>query len=262
MKYFGSISLLVACFAFLSSSNVLVHGMPDAATTSASTPTASKESHSHTGNVIHDMLHGTSKSDTGKKDIINAMATHSTFAGTLKPVLKKLRLNKEEGVVLLNSLSKSVHWEDLVLILTVGWLSVPFLEIPYSKLPAQDHPPFRHTYLYMAADHLQQGARIALAVYAVDVIKMFCVGVGLDFCSMGHFPHAFAQTAYVVWLAVSYLDDDPLSGEEAARLSLYKSQFLSCLTYCLTESRRVLEKIFTAPLRQPPSRYLWACSDC
>jgi hypothetical protein len=85
-------------------------------------------------------------------------------------------VSKEEGKHLLQAISHMVHWEDLILILIAGWLVVPSIEFPYSKLPMNlknANVPFRKTYLYAVANHLQQVAKIALAVYTWTLFKCF-----------------------------------------------------------------------------------------
>ena len=129
------------------------------------------------------------------------MAEHSTLMGSLRPILRRIALSSEESAKLLAALGKLAHWEDLVLILCVGWGSVPMLQFPYSKL---SKIPFRQSTMGYMAEALQQIAKVALLIYVVDVFKVTCAGIGLDFCSMSNKPHAFAQSAYSVWLAYRF----------------------------------------------------------
>jgi small-conductance mechanosensitive channel len=195
-------------FLLLATDRVQVQGLPDiSGTASASSPSQSSSSSmpppvGDTGTdngFLHDLFYGT----PDKKQMMEEMVSHSTLAGSFKPAIRKLLVSKEEGKHLLQTISHMVHWEDLILILIAGWLVVPSMEFPYSRLPINLHNnvPFRKTYLYAVANHLQQVAKIALAVYIMDIVQMFCVGVGFEFCKFSKFPHFFAQAAYSLWAA-------------------------------------------------------------
>lgn len=145
-----------------------------------------------------------------------------TLAGSsLLPFLKRLFIPKDEFQALAETISKTVHWEDMMLMSLVGWLTVPSLRWPYQNLPVAIKPttPFGKSAMYILADNLQQIARIALLVYFVDIFKMVCIGLGFDFCKMSKFPHAFAQIAYTLWAARS------ISKAKKMALRKYVSQF-------------------------------------
>lgn len=132
-------------------------------------------------------------------DHVDEIMAGGTLAGSsLLPFIKRLLIPKEEFRALKETISKGVHWEDMVTMTVIGWLTVPTVQWPYQKLlPDLIKPkvPFRSTVMYVLANHLQQIARIALLVYFVDIFKMLCIGMGFDFCKMSKFPHAFAQIA-------------------------------------------------------------------
>jgi len=128
---------------------------------------------------------------------VEDMVRHSTFAGSFKPVIRRLLLSKAEASLLWKALKATTHWEDLALIVLVGWLSVPAMKFTYEH--SLSNKPFQRSKTYFVTDHLQQIARIAFVIYLVDIVKMICVGMGFDFCKMGAFPHAFAQSAYTLW---------------------------------------------------------------
>ena len=125
-----------------------------------------------------------------------------TLAGSsVLPFIKRLIIPKDEFQALKEAIGRGVHWEDMLMMTLLGWLTVPSLRWPYQHLPDIIKPatPFRSTVMFILADHLQQIARIALVVYFVDIFKMLCIGLGFDFCKMSKFPHAFAQIAYTCW---------------------------------------------------------------
>lgn len=144
----------------------------------------------------------TSNPTTPRSTIDDIMAGGTLAGSSFLPFVKRFILPKEEFHALMESISKAVHWEDMLLMTCIGWLVVPCIQYPYQHLPMlKDQTiPFRSTPLFMVADLLQQIARIALLVYFVDIFKMICIGVGFRFCRMSSFPHAFAQIAYTLWI--------------------------------------------------------------
>ena len=148
---------------------------------------------------------------------------YATLAGRPKPVLRTILFShsKQELSELLRSLSMIVHWQDLLILVALGWGTAPLLQLPYdlavkshavsSSKSTQDgsdksqneqhHRPYRRTIYYQLADHLQQVTKIAVAVYIVDVIKLLCIGLGWDVAKFAQLPHAFCQSAYAVWVA-------------------------------------------------------------
>jgi hypothetical protein len=164
-------------------------------------PVADTGSASGNGNRQHAWFEESKPSEaTLKAAKVKEMVEHVTLAGSLTPFVRRLFLSKEEFKHVLEIVSATVHWEDLTLILMLGWLSVPALKFPYEKLKVTTKP-FRQSYTFVVADLLQQVAKIALAVYLMDIVKLFCIGMGFDFCKMKEFPHAFAHAAYTLWLA-------------------------------------------------------------
>lgn len=128
-------------------------------------------------------------------------ASKKTLAGQGTAFIKRFILPKEDFQEMVQTIGKSVHWEDMMLMALIGWATVPSIRWPYQHNPViKPQTPFRKTAIFVIADHLQQIARIALLVYVVDVIKMLCIGFGFDFCEMSKFPHAFAQVSYTVWI--------------------------------------------------------------
>lgn len=163
---------------------------------------------------------------------------YTTLAGNLAPFLKRLRPKQDELTKLLTFVSNKVHVEDMMLMALLGWSLVPLMRVVYNLTsgqvmlqlrglsssnqdesdeedntyaPRKDLPrtqtstksekPFYSSRLFHITDHIQQLAKIALLVYVVDILKLFCVGMGFEVCEMNNFPHAFAQLAYTVWLA-------------------------------------------------------------
>jgi small-conductance mechanosensitive channel len=155
---------------------------------------------------------------------LEEMRRHATLAGSVRPLLQKLRLSSTELMILTRSIKAIAHWEDLAVILLLGWGTVPALQVPYQwwivrrrqnklrKGGTIDHPhhgggasyhrpSFSGSLLKVAGEHVQHVMKIALAVYAVDVVKMACIGIGVSVGgdALAHLPHCFAQSAYTIY---------------------------------------------------------------
>jgi len=128
-----------------------------------------------------------------------------------------------------HSLCTTIHWQDLVLLVALGWGTVPLLQLPYKAVLAtasssskdnnddsnkRKHrhlPPYRQSLFFQLADHLQQVSQIAVAVYLVDIVKLLFLALGWNNETNGFvvpankyfvsLPHAFCQCAYTVWAA-------------------------------------------------------------
>ena len=178
---------------------ILIHSMPPETKDGSASPTAATPTTSST--VFQDVQNTFSGATRSLKQLMQDMAGHSTLAGLGEPVIKKLHLSHEESTLLFQSLAKTVHFEDIVLIAAVGWLSVPAVQFPYQQLPprVRENLEYLYKYVHLCLDHVQQIAKIALLVYLVDIVKMICIGMGFEICKMDAFPHAFAQSAYILW---------------------------------------------------------------
>ena len=180
----------------------------------------------------------TSRAEAAADSVKNAMnmfseefRKYATLAGRPKPVLRSILFrshSKQDLSELMQSLRTAIHWQDLLLLVALGWGTVPLLQLPYdaaAKSPAvawwqggsgksgsqvdgsaknlneQQRIPYRRTIYYHIADHLQQVAKIAVAVYLVDVVKLLCIGMGWNVAKFAQLPHAFCQSVYAVWMA-------------------------------------------------------------
>jgi small-conductance mechanosensitive channel len=157
-----------------------------------------------------------------------ASSTTTTFAGrSQSSLISHFFLSKADVAQLWKTLTTSVHWEDLVLLAVIAWGSVPTVQkMPLIRLPRIKPPApvgeqqgrdkerieeeeeaketttgHHHWVVLLIADHVQQMAKIALAVYLVDAFKLTCIALGFEWVRRGNAPHAFAQSAYAVWIA-------------------------------------------------------------
>jgi len=71
---------------------------------------------------------------------------------------------------------------------------------PASRLPVVQ-PDYSKSYLHLFAVQVQECARIALAVYAADVLQMASIALGYRWCGSYPFSKVFAKSAYATWFA-------------------------------------------------------------
>lgn len=127
---------------------------------------------------------------------------HSTLAGSLHPLYHSFLLSQREAGLLWKTLKTTVHWQDMMLLMVAGWLTVPIAQMHYELMPSifrkrkPEKRDFRNTILFQFADHFQQITQIALAVYLVDILKLVCMAMGIQACKMEAFPHAVCQVRF------------------------------------------------------------------
>jgi hypothetical protein len=147
-----------------------------------------------------------------------------TLASTKQPICRRVLDSvtpKTENYVsvIRQSIQNMVHVEDITLLSFLGWMSVPIGQWIYEWLPSiipqyNNNLEFQKTLYYEIVDHGQQLARIALAVYCFDIVKLTLIGLGykipgmLPVTSMDNLidgsiatPHAFSHILYTIWIA-------------------------------------------------------------
>lgn len=146
----------------------------------------------------------------------------SALAGNIWPVIKKLVITPDKAKLMLTKTAEVIEWQDLVLIVFLGWFSVPLLRYPMENIVMsgdgamiQPKKRFRETVAFHVADHVSQIARLALLVYGVDVIKIFLTCMGFSFPHLQELPKTFAKVIYSLWVV--------------QRISKLKSHWISSL---------------------------------
>lgn len=134
---------------------------------------------------------------------------NSALAGNVWPVVQKLVITPEKAKLIATKTMEVVRWQDLALIIFLGWFTVPLLKVStdatimVTKNGGLDIPRKPNVYdstAFHVADALSQVAKIALLVYGVDIIKIFLTCMGFGFPHLNDMPHNFAKIAYILWL--------------------------------------------------------------
>ena len=132
---------------------------------------------------------------------------HSTLAGVVKRSATKMFITPEKVKAISNALNQVVQWEELLLIFTLGWLALPALQVPFDSmnlgsLRRRGRPKvFEETYFHLIFDHISQLAKLAFAVYIVDILKIVLQTLGFNVHIAGNVNHAFAKVLYTAWLS-------------------------------------------------------------
>jgi hypothetical protein len=141
-----------------------------------------------------------------------------TLAGNRQPICRSVLQSvtpKQENYlsVIQKSIQSMVHLEDVTLLGFLSVMTVPMGQSIYEWLPSiipqyNNAVEFRKTIYYEIVDHIQQIARIVLAIYCSDIIKLIILGLGFKIPGMisttatdGGMPHAFAHIVYTIWIA-------------------------------------------------------------
>jgi Mechanosensitive ion channel len=144
-----------------------------------------------------------------------------TLAGKEQPICRTVlqsMLPKQEQCykMVRQAVLSMVHLEDITLLILLGWLTLPLGRFIYEWLPSvvpwyNNSKSFHKTIYHEISDHIQQIARIACAVYMVDIVKLAVVACGYTTIvpwirpksgAVGHdMPHAFGHIVYTMWIA-------------------------------------------------------------
>lgn len=121
----------------------------------------------------------------GKDDVLSHdFLNYGTLAGTLQPLYQSFLISRAEASALWNTIRRTVHWQDLVLLMSVGWLTVPIVQVHYVVLSRawrkKKGLPFRRSMWFLLSDHLQQVIQIAVAVYIVDIVRLVGMAAGIQ----------------------------------------------------------------------------------
>jgi small-conductance mechanosensitive channel len=133
--------------------------------------------------------------------------------GQIVPTLSKFVAGKDKLSEIGENLIDAVHPGDFVFLALLGWASVPLCGLLFSTFDSKRKHPYNESYIYQLANHISQAARIALVVYAVDLVVVVLNTLGFTYFHVGQVSQAFAKIIYVAWAS--------------QRLSVFKRHVLS-----------------------------------
>jgi small-conductance mechanosensitive channel len=138
--------------------------------------------------------------------------------GQIVPALSKFAVGKDKLSEIGEHLIDAVHPGDFAFLALLGWASVPFCGLLFATFDRKRKHPYNESYMYQLANHISQAARIALVVYAVDLVVVVLNTLGFAYFHVGQVSQAFAKIIYVAWAS--------------QRISVFKRHILSQAISC------------------------------
>uniref|UniRef100_A0A7S4J3C4 Mechanosensitive ion channel MscS domain-containing protein n=1 Tax=Odontella aurita TaxID=265563 RepID=A0A7S4J3C4_9STRA len=135
-----------------------------------------------------------------------AVKKHLAILGNL-PSLSSLIITPGDIPRIREALEQyDVNASDFILLLFLGFGTVPLFEIVYSqwlKFSYKDHTPLRDTYAYLAIVHFGQAARIAIVVCLADLLSVVLSAVGFPLFAGRDVDLGLmtARVMYSIWFA-------------------------------------------------------------
>lgn len=143
--------------------------------------------------MIHDLQESTERVKEGVQDTIHdagefihhevdVLLKNSALAGNVWPVVKKLVITPQKAKLIASKTAEVVHWQDLALIVFLGWFTVPLLKYSTESVAVKSRggfptkQNFYDSVPYHVANALSQIAKLALLVYGVDGPHPRCTG--------------------------------------------------------------------------------------
>ncbi len=110
------------------------------------------------------------------KDPLTMATSTTTLAGRIWPLFKRLceQLNAHDMRRIWYRVSHVFHYQDVVLILLLGWGTIPFIRMMYGLWNSRRSSstivlPFTETRIYAVAFHIAEAVQLSLFIYLVDI---------------------------------------------------------------------------------------------
>jgi hypothetical protein len=171
-----------------------------------------------TSTLLHNKLNGLIFKS--KEELIET----TSIAGKFSHNLQKLSISKEQFAAIIESIKSVAQVGDISLLIIVGWGLVPLTKLWYETLMAESSSgqppqqqqqyegesstsssatrPFEKTKIYHFFNTLSEIAKLAMLVYAADILKIFLLGAGFEITKNSQVTHAFAYVVYTIWAFV------------------------------------------------------------
>jgi hypothetical protein len=139
--------------------------------------------------------------DTGKHHVYK-----TTLAGRLWPTIKKFHINGVKAKAVVGNIISIADWQDIALLGVIAFGAMPLAKLTYDRAP-EEHRRKRFDELkrFAASDILSQIAKIALSIYAVDVVCVVLGTLGFTFPIVWGIPGAYAKIVYTCWCVKEFL---------------------------------------------------------
>jgi small-conductance mechanosensitive channel len=150
----------------------------------------------------------------------------SALAGKILPITTRLWTVKIKYKDIISAIRNLASPSELILLILLGWTTVPILQYPYNKFFIESSPremkapattstmmedgattdtevvenkksvPFHQTIVFMIADHIARASKISILVYAIDCMAVTLKTLGFD---VKNYSQIIAKVIYTTW---------------------------------------------------------------
>lgn len=116
---------------------------------------------------------------------------HVTIAGNIWPAIQKFRIGPEKAKSIASNVASITDWKDLVVLFVVAFASGPFAKYTFERWRKRSEDsninddeevdiqvPFNVSKRLKVANFASEIAKLALIIYAVDVLSIFLTTIG------------------------------------------------------------------------------------
>jgi hypothetical protein len=136
-------------------------------------------------------------------------AASTTIAGNLWPTLQRFKITSVIAKEIVRNVLEITHWQDIALLSILAFGSFPLAMFTFNRLPEEKKglsvsSMYQHKRFGVSALVSQIG-KLALSVYAVDVISVVLTTLGFQFPGKLGMSAAYAKLAYTGWALQRFL---------------------------------------------------------
>jgi hypothetical protein len=138
-------------------------------------------------------------------------AASTTIAGNLWPTLQRFKITSVIAKEIVKNVMEITHWQDIALLSLLAFGSFPLAKFTFDRIPediqkkgAKVQSMYQHKRFGVSALVSQIG-KLALSVYAVDVISVVLTTLGFQFPNKLGISAAYAKLAYTGWALQRFL---------------------------------------------------------
>jgi hypothetical protein len=138
-------------------------------------------------------------------------AASTTIAGNLWPTLQRFKITSVIAKEIVKNVLEITHWQDIALLSILAFGSFPLAKFTFDRLPEEKtkglkrvRSMYQHKRFGVSALVSQIG-KLALSVYAVDVISVVLTTLGFQFPGKLGMSAAYAKLAYTGWALQRFL---------------------------------------------------------
>jgi hypothetical protein len=157
-----------------------LHVLTDAGTKTP-TPVARQQQQHHTRTALRQMK--------------SRHAASTTIAGNVWPTIRRFRITSAIAKEIVRNVMEITHWQEIALLSLLAFGSFPLAKFTYNMLPEEK----KGSVVGIVSTLVSQIGRLALSVYAVDVLSVVLTTLGFTFPQKFGISAAYAKLAYTGW---------------------------------------------------------------